>query len=276
MYHLSLSLSLSLPCLCLLPLSLCIAASVHSSAGFLSSLLDLRGDQQLFYIRQVPGDGGCLFHALASWLSYGTHQKHIEFDWRMRYLSNKLREQAVSVLKSNITLHIEDGESVQSSDLLDVVGDYHNMSVDDYCRDMLNPTTWGGGPEIVALSNHFKCPIHIYNLCTVRSFFFRKSFQLELSAKFGSPKFDSKAPIHLLCADGRFPDIRPGQQKEVGDHFLALFPCFPDKYPCVNIRDCPHFRENKVVFDSEHRPMELPRWLKSIIKRQKSLPALDK
>jgi hypothetical protein len=30
--------------------------------------------------------------------------------------------------------------------------------------------------------------------------------------------------MYILSADGRFPHIRPGDQKAEGDHFLALYP----------------------------------------------------
>ena len=50
-----------------------------------------------------------------------------------------------------------------------------------------------------------------------------KKFQLRICAKFGSPACDKRHTLTILCADGRFPNISPGRQKEPGDHFLALF-----------------------------------------------------
>lgn len=83
------------------------------------------------------------------------------------------------------------------------------MTSTDYCEQMSNPRTWGGGPEIVALSNHFRCPIHVYQLSTTGKgggVLFSKppTFSFELCAKFGSPQFDNKTTIYLLCADGRY------------------------------------------------------------------------
>ena len=43
-----------------------------------------------------------------------------------------------------------------------------------------------------------------------------------LKACFGSPKFDRKEPIHILSADSRFPDIRPGEQLSSGNHFMTI------------------------------------------------------
>ena len=124
-----------------------------------------------------------------------------------------------------------------------------------------NPKTWGGGPEIIALSNLFRCPIHVYELCTVNvqdlpngrrgkglrsdanpnpnpnpnpkglsSDVANKNKKLEFSVRpkalFGSPDFDNKSPLFILSADGRFPtSVEPGNQLEEGDHFLAMYPC---------------------------------------------------
>jgi hypothetical protein len=49
-------------------------------------------------------------------------------------------------------------------------------------------------------------------------------FRLRRMACFGSPKYDNKEPIHILSADCRFPDLKPGQEASNGNHFLAIFP----------------------------------------------------
>lgn len=202
---------------------------------FLRESYRVKGDDQLaFRVRQVPGDGGCLFHALSACVSYSQTNAHVEFDWRLRNLSHKLRHLAVSILKGNQTLVVESGESVDSCGLLEMVADHYNMTADQYCEQMAHPRTWGGGPEIVALSNHFRCPIHVYQLGVSSGLFQKTAFCFELCAKFGrfvthadpytaaaapavithsptlsldvlhySPMFDDKSPIYLLCADGR-------------------------------------------------------------------------
>jgi hypothetical protein len=219
---------------------------------FLRSSYQVKGDEQNeFFVRQVPGDGGCLFHSIATWLTYATFDKHLDFDWRMRYLSIKLRELSVEVLRRNQSLHLENNYFINSVDLLDMVGERYNMSSYEYCAQMLDEKTWGGGPEIVALSNHFQCPIHIYNLSVARPFL-KKTFKLQLLAKFGSPIFDTKAPIQLLCADGRFPNLRPGTHKDVGDHFLALFPCDFSSAQRCSLYDCPGFEQEMGFFDRKH------------------------
>mmetsp|Transcript_12596 Transcript_12596/g.20949 ORF Transcript_12596/g.20949 Transcript_12596/m.20949 type:complete len:275 (-) Transcript_12596:54-878(-) len=201
-----------------------IPATQHHRS-FLKDTYKVKGDdKQVFHVRQVPGDGGCLFHAITAWITYLQTNKHMDFDWRMRNLSQKLRHLAVHILQQNNTLVIENGDVMDSSLLLEMVSDIYDLNTTEYCQQILDPRTWGGGPEIVALSNHFKCPIHVYQLCTSRSFMRGLYFSLELCGKFGSPNFDEKSPMYLLCADGRFPNIKPGRHNRSGDHFLALFP----------------------------------------------------
>jgi hypothetical protein len=56
-------------------------------------------------------------------------------------------------------------------------------------------------------------------------------------ACFGSPKYDHNTAIHILSADSRFPDVRPGHQLSAGNHFLALFPISRKKYKNNNDDD---------------------------------------
>lgn len=223
---------------------------------------------EYFLVRQVPGDGSCLFHAIASWLSYLASGQHLSFEyccnysdyekvmnrslcvstvmngtkplaipatlksvslnvsntmcagiignstqcipstegsWPLLYeLSKQLRELSVSILQANQTLELEDYEVLNSSQLVEAVAEHYNVTPAEYCTSMLDPQTWGGGPEIVALSNHFQCPIFVYQLGTEgEGMFPMKQFCLELCARFGYPVFADKEPIHILCADGR-------------------------------------------------------------------------
>lgn len=159
-------------------------------------------DKQVFRVRQVPGDGGCLFHSIAASISYSQTNSHQEFDSSMLQLSYDLRKIAVSYLQQNLTLIYEKGEIIDSATLLQLVSNHYNMTEQQYCANMLKRKAWGGGPEIIAISNHMKCPIYVYQLCT-KTNFLSKTFAFELLTKFGSPNFDAKTPIYLLCADSR-------------------------------------------------------------------------
>jgi hypothetical protein len=192
---------------------------------------DVKHDEpKEFYVRQVPGDGSCLFHAVATCIKFVASNDNIKlynnliFDNNMKRISFSLRKIAVDVLNNtkNITLYMENNETIYNKELLVQVADYYNSTTDDYCTQMLKKTTWGGGPEIVAISNYIKRPIYVYELCSKHKN--NGNFKFKICAKFGCPIFDKKNPLYILCADGRFPNIKLGEEKSTGDHFLALFP----------------------------------------------------
>ena len=37
-------------------------------------------------------------------------------------------------------------------------------------------------------------------------------------------KIDQKEALHILSTDSRFPDVTPGKQLAMGNHFMSLFP----------------------------------------------------
>lgn len=192
--------------------SLDLLAAVYSSDG-----------TEKFKCRNVPGDGSCLFHSLAACVTYYRCQRHLEFDDKMRQLSTSLRRLSVKILKQkNKILKLEEDQEMTCQDLLQMVSEHYNMTSKEYANQMSREGTWGGGPEIVALSNYFRRPIHVYELSDFKDR--NSAFKFRICAKFGSPGFDDKIPYYILCVDGRFPKIEPDQAKHPGDHFLALFP----------------------------------------------------
>lgn len=205
---------------CILVLSLAIHA--FGSSYFLPNTLRLRSTNREFIVRQVPGDGGCLFHSLAASIDHLFTNKHSIFDNRLELLSSQLRNLAVDLLERDITFVAEDNSTIAAAEMLAFVSQHHHLSPEEYCRLMRKADTWGGGPEIVALCNHFNCPIHVYSLGT-KGILWGKQFVLDLTARFGRSDLQKK-PIHLLSVDGRFPSIKPGEQEAVGNHFMALFP----------------------------------------------------
>lgn len=77
----------------------------------------------------------------------------------------------------------------------------------------------GWSARIIALTNHYKVPIHVYEEHS--SEILQEQYQLKILAKFGSPFFDLKSPLQILFVDGRFLNAVSGQQIENGDYFLA-------------------------------------------------------
>eukprot|EP00903_Cladosiphon_okamuranus_P007188 g6979.t1 len=191
--------------------------------GFLTDSFAVQGISTNMAVRQVPGDGNCLFHAISACLDHACNGTHPSLDLsELMPKSAALRKVAVDYLVENLkkTLYLEKEESVPVYELLSVVAAQYNMTAEHYCEVMRQSSVWGGGPEIVALSNALCRPIHVYELASNGvSFCFRRM------ACFGSPSFDDKQAIHILSADSRFPNLKPGRQLANGNHFLALFPC---------------------------------------------------
>jgi len=269
-------------------------------------------------IRQVPGDGNCLFHSLSVGLNFVEKKKHLDMnnnhesqydihdeleldDCTLQERSAKLRQIAVQMLtpvgehiensskadlKETLTsasddnnrnsktqnrqqryrhrrrrrkkpLFLQGNEYLYTEELLHIAASQYDLTGGEYCELMRRNGVWGGGPEIVAICNYLRRPIHVYELVSVlptkrfKPFTTKKSktwgnknsssdgningggsakkmlqpeFRLRRMACFGSPKFDFKEPIHILSADCRFPDINPGQETSNGNHFLAIFP----------------------------------------------------
>jgi len=249
-------------------------------------------------VRQVPGDGCCLFHAVAVSLNL-IHGRHLRMDdanslGELKVMSRSLRRTAVGCLRScgdrrhhrrkngilptrkrkYSRLFIQGDESMSTSHLLSTAAAQYGISPEEYCDLMEQDSYWGGGPEIVALCNVLERPIHVYELVgssgggggggggggdttagyddddecaggggatttsssrrggergdgnsrVVPDRLINKQFRLRRMATFGSPKYDTKVPLHILSADSRFPDVSPEIARENGNHFMAIFP----------------------------------------------------
>ena len=188
-------------------------------------------------VRQVPGDGNCLFHSLSAALAYavnGTHRSMATDQdlLELQAYSSMLRKLAVATLeKQDQTLFLQGKEYLLARDLVQAAAAQYDMSGERYCQLMKRDCYWGGGPEIVALCNVLQRPIHVYELVVSNNNNQTKHFSLRRMACFGSPKFDTKGePLCILSADSRFPDVTPGRHLTSGNHFLALFPSL-DPHP---------------------------------------------
>jgi len=192
-------------------------AGRHGSRGHNFLLLD----RKPVTIRQVPGDGNCLFHSLSACLSLVESGRHVPMRRRLvlagrdekninsHLLSSRisievdnstqvndktqvenqknsymhlyessriLREKAVDMLSSNPRrlLFLQGSEYLRCGDLVDTAAAQYGLSGKEYCNLMKKDAYWGGGPEIVALVNFLKRPIHVYELCTLTLNYNRK------------------------------------------------------------------------------------------------------
>jgi hypothetical protein len=197
--------------------------------------------------RQVPGDGACLFHALSAGLWRAVNGSHHPMERRtLRGQSLRLRATAIDVLEDarDPRLYMGDRERLRASKLLSLAAEQSELTPAQYCAKLREPHAWGGGPEIVALSNALRRPIHVYELLWARADppscappppdecgdegAPSPRWCLQCIAEFGSPKFDRRyPPVHILSCDSRFPNLSVEHQLDQGNHFLLLFECDP-------------------------------------------------
>lgn len=171
-------------------------------------------------IRQVPGDGNCLFHSLSVALSAIEDRSHLNMKWKPRHgtgrggastrhrqafwnrgkrrsfmslneRSTALRQLAVNALlpryarkngnesekssqkqtsrrRRDRLFFLQGTEYLPANELLDYVASQYGLSGEEYCDYMKRDGYWGGGPEIVALCNELRRPIHVYELISTR------------------------------------------------------------------------------------------------------------
>lgn len=222
-------------------------------------------------IRQVPGDGNCLFNAIVVCLSKAERGRHYQFhDFEeLRHCAQALREKAMDFLHTKKTktrsLYLQGDSYINAHDLLEQFADQYGITSQEYCETMRQDGVWAGGPEIVALCNLLKRPIHLYELhvttSTTENNSKQKQFCLRRMCCFGSPKYDSREAIHVLSADSRFPDVSPGRQLREGNHFLSVFPA-PAARRQPRIRGGgkgeqqqeQHQQQSHMTQDQHHRP----------------------
>ena len=155
-------------------------------------------------IRQVPGDGNCLFHSISLCLCQAVNGTH----WNLSSSppssssgntiahggatsrgipssipastthpppslddlyaqSQKLRTDAVACLRDRRRrLFLQGRESLRASELVQAAAQQYGLTAEAYCEAMQQDCVWGGGPEIVALCNLLQRPIHVYELAT--------------------------------------------------------------------------------------------------------------
>lgn len=183
------------------------------------------------HVRQVPGDGNCLFHSISLCLEHAVNNTH----WDMSASSSTggcnlddlysqsqlLRRKAVACLQqTHRRLFLQGRETLRVHELVQAAAQQYGLEPEEYVMHMQQDSVWGGGPEIVALCNILQRPIHVYELAVNA----RDDFVLRRMACFGTPRFDRRKALHILSADSRFPDIEAGDQLSQGNHFLAIFP----------------------------------------------------
>lgn len=129
----------------------------------------------------VPGDGNCLFYAVAQ----GMAQRR-----RGRFLSQPELFKAAMQLRSKVRI-------MQCKRHAQFFGGFLK---DGHCRDILKQSTYGGQPEILALALLIETPIAIFESTRDPNVFRRRAPHMIYGLKNRNP------PLFLLYTSGRGPN----------------------------------------------------------------------
>jgi hypothetical protein len=187
-------------------------------------------------IRQVQGNGSCLFQAIAAGILFDEiNNVQLLPQSKVVHYSLTLRELAVNTLRdgidNNTSIITTNGETTTVQSLVSNAARLYGMTCNNYLSEMQQVAVWGGGPEIVALAHYLQRQIVVletYSGFTSSSDDEQQQQQhdviyLKEMTRFGSPQYStiSLNPIFILAANERFP-------KDYGNakynHYLAVFP----------------------------------------------------
>jgi OTU-like cysteine protease len=221
-------------------------------------------------IRQVPGDGNCLFHSISTCYAYAVNGTHIDLrnantmQWLYHH-SRKLRQLAVDCLEGKLhhsnnsrLLFLQGHEYLKCHELVDAAASQYGISGQEYCELMRQDSYWGGGPEIVALCNVLQRPIHVYELYVPKEkkkvqpskyLFGRKQLKSETTSSGGSISAHSRSDDNKESTTAS-PDFvlrrmacfgSPKFDKNSPLHILSADSRFPDILPGKQLPSGNHF-----------------------------------
>ena len=191
-------------------------------------IVDGTNGEMFALVRQMPGDGSCLFYAVAAGLlqseagSQSTVVLNSPATWPdIRKRADELRQIAVDTLENGCDgnfLTISEGDKVLSSDLVQTAASSFGMTAKEYCQSMRRSTCWGGGVELVALSNALGRNICMYEPCGL------ESGKIGLSKMFCfGPSSCSGETLNVLITGDRFPSHQEGRRvRGARNHFLSV------------------------------------------------------
>ena len=192
-------------------------------------IVDTTNGEMCALVRQMPGDGSCLFYAVAAGLlqsetgSQSTVVLNSPATWPdIRKRADELRQIAVDTLENGYDgnfLTISEGDKVSSSDLVQAAASSFGMTTKEYCQSMRRSTCWGGGVELVALSNALGRNICMYEPYGLES----GRVGLSKMFCFGSSSCSGET-LNVLITCDRFPSHQEGRRvRGVRNHFLSVF-----------------------------------------------------
>mmetsp|Transcript_19490 Transcript_19490/g.27753 ORF Transcript_19490/g.27753 Transcript_19490/m.27753 type:complete len:346 (-) Transcript_19490:46-1083(-) len=153
------------------------SSSSSSSSKDTETASEKKNDAQFFVLRNVPGDGDCIFHAVLSsvFISMGFMNPDATFvtsDMLVSSVALEMRQVVAKFLSSREgVLYVNNKpvkRIVRCRDLLSSAAKTEGLSPDEYLSRLRQPGKkgglYGGGPELTVLSNILRRPISIYHL----------------------------------------------------------------------------------------------------------------
>eukprot|EP00586_Coscinodiscus_wailesii_P014068 CAMPEP_0172505340 /NCGR_PEP_ID=MMETSP1066-20121228/185597_1 /TAXON_ID=671091 /ORGANISM="Coscinodiscus wailesii, Strain CCMP2513" /LENGTH=178 /DNA_ID=CAMNT_0013281909 /DNA_START=285 /DNA_END=818 /DNA_ORIENTATION=+ len=114
-------------------------------------------------MRNVPGEGDCMFLAVA--LATSTSMGLGGNDSFLRAVSAETRYVVAQVLAApRGNLHVEGKRIVRARDLLSSAAKGEGLTSVEYLEKLRSGALLGGGPELTVLSNVLRRPIRVYEL----------------------------------------------------------------------------------------------------------------
>jgi hypothetical protein len=121
---------------------------------------------QQFTMRNVPGEGDCMFLAVA--LAAATSMGLGGNDALLRAIALETRAVVSQIMNSPGNLHIEGNRIVPAKTLLLSASDKEGLTPEEYLEKLqkegIYGGLYGGGPELTVLSNVLRRPISIYEV----------------------------------------------------------------------------------------------------------------
>jgi hypothetical protein len=152
--------------------------------------------QQRFKLRNVPGEGDCMFQATA--LAAATSMGLGANDVLLRKIAKETRAIVATILQSDQgILYIQGRRTVKARQLLNSAARDEGLSTAQYLellqKEGAEGGLYGGGPELTVLSNVLRRPISVYELSNDNeSLFVQKDatpYPIVCKGVFGSPLF---------------------------------------------------------------------------------------
>ena len=123
-------------------------------------------DNKNFTMRNVPGEGDCMFLAVA--LATASSMGLGGNDALLRAISRETRNVVAQIMEGSGNLHIAKGQIVSAQSLLQTAAQQEGLEPNVYLGRLRTEGShggmYGGGPELAVLANVLRRPISIYEL----------------------------------------------------------------------------------------------------------------